>query len=225
MLSTGRRRCRLVLVALFAVIALLLGGCLHMNASMTISDDDRVSGELLMTTRTPDGKAPFNLRPPTNLADRVHVTPYSAEGRTGSQLTFRDLSFDEVEQLSQALSPSGSRYKLRLSRSGSLVNFDGSVDLTPLTNTDSSFDIEVSAPGEVTSTNGRESAGQVSWSPEPGEVTQLSATFQYSGSGVAGWIGWAVLVGFLTFGVAGLVAWLAQRAHEQAGRAAGDRVL
>jgi hypothetical protein len=211
------------LILLMPLIVVMLGGCLTTKTSLTISGDDRVSGEVLIATQTVGGQAPFRPQPPEELADRVHITPYSANGRSGSQLSFNGLTFQETEQLSQALGPSGTRYRMRLSRAGSLVTFEASADLTPLANTDSSFVVEVSAPGEITTTNGQESAGVVSWAPEPGEVTQMSATYQFSGSNNQEWFGWAVLLGGLTLGVAILVAVLAQQAHERARRASGDR--
>lgn len=220
--TPGSRWWRTALAALSATAILLLGGCVQLNSSMTISDDDLVSGQLLVSAQPSDRNGPVQLRPPRELSDRVQVTPYSRDGRTGSRLSFQDLSFEEVEQLGQALSPSGSRYRMHLSRSGSLVHFDASVDLTPLTNTNSSFQIEISAPGEITTSNGQESAGMVRWSPEPGEVSQLSSTFQFAGSGAGGWIGWAALIGVGSLGVVALVVVLAQRSHHRSRRAANE---
>ncbi|GAA4863259.1 DUF3153 domain-containing protein [Saccharopolyspora rosea] len=202
-----------LLLVVFAAISTLLGGCLHLNSSLNISGDDLVSGELLVTTQTPEGQAPFRLRAPDDLADRVRITPYSADGQSGSHLSFQDLSFQEVERLSQALSPSGSRYQLNLSRSGSLVTLNAQVDLTPLANTDSAVQVKVSAPGDITNTNGQESAGTVTWNLEPGEVTRLVATYQYSDASSMSWVGWALLLGVLVFGAAGAVGALALRSH------------
>lgn len=203
--------------------ALLLGGCLHADTSVTLTENDTASGELLLTTETADGQVPFHLRPPDHLADRVKVTPAAEEGRVGSRLTFRDLSFQEVEELSNALSPSQSRYKLHLERTGSLVDFRGSLDLTPLADTDSSLRIELSAPGEVTTTNGRESSGVVSWSPEPGEVSQLNATFQFAGSGIGEWTIAAIVVGALALIGVVVIGLMAQRTHERELTTAGEQ--
>ncbi|MDA3649275.1 DUF3153 domain-containing protein [Saccharopolyspora indica] len=211
--ATGPRRRAASLLVLITVLGTLLGGCLRVNASLNVSGEDLVSGEVLVTTESLDGQVPFELRPPDALADRVEVVPFRAENRVGSRLSFRDLSFAEVESLAGALSQSDSRYRLNLSRSGSLVIVDGSVDLTPLADTDSAVDLKVSAPGEITNTNGQESAGTVAWSLEPGTVTELSAIYQYSNASGGDWIGWALLVGALTFIAAALVAVLALRTH------------
>ncbi|MEV6230658.1 DUF3153 domain-containing protein [Saccharopolyspora shandongensis] len=209
--KTPRGRTALLLVLITALGA-LLSGCLHANASLNISGEDQVSGEVVLTTQVADGQPPLRLQPPENLADRVQITPYRDSGRDGSHLSFHDLTFPEVEQLAEAMSPDA-RYQLHLSRSGSLVIFKGSADLTPLADTDSGVDLKISAPGEITNTNGQESAGTVAWSLQPGAVSEMSATYQFSNSTGMDWIGWALLVGALTFCAAAVVAGLALRTH------------
>ncbi len=213
---------RAILMLLMTLVGALLSGCLHTNASVTLTDDDTANGELLLTTETPDGQVPFRLRPPDDLADRVQVTPYNEQGRVGSRLTFRNLEFDELERLSNALSPSDSRYNVHLERQGSLVEFTTMLDMTPLADTDSSIRIELTAPGEVTSTNGKETSGVVTWAPEPGEVSELKATFQYSGSGMGVGFVWTMLLAGLTLCVVIAVAFLAQRSHERERAESGE---
>lgn len=198
----------------------MLSGCLHAQASLNITENDAVSGEVLLSTQTADGQVPFQLRPPEELADRVHVTPYSRQGRVGSRLEFQDLSFEEIEQLAAELSQENSRYTFELRRAGSLVLFNGSVDLTPLDETDSAVELEISTPGEVTTTNGHETAGVVTWRPEPGQVTQVAAAFQFTGSGPPYWLWWLLLVVALSFGAAAVVGYLAQQSREQQHRPA-----
>lgn len=201
---------------LIALVAVLVSGCLNANVSMTIYENDRVSGQLMVAVPTSEGQEPLQLHPPRGMADRVQAAPYENEGHSGSKLSFRNLTFDEVEHLATSLSRADSRYRFDLERAGSLVTLQGSIDLTPLAETDSSVLIEINTPGEVTSTNGRTNAGMVSWHPAPGEVTQISATFQFTGTGqdVFRW-GWTALFSGLTIGVALLVAVLALLNHRR----------
>ncbi|MEB3368445.1 DUF3153 domain-containing protein [Saccharopolyspora mangrovi] len=208
--NASRRTLRLLLII---VLCTALSGCLHVKAAMTISGEDTVSGEVLVTTETPDGKVPFELRPPPNLADRVQVRPHAEGTRVGANLSFNDLTFQEVEQLASAMSPTDSRFSMRMYRAGSLVVFEGSADLTPLADTDSGIELKLGAPGEITTTNGEESAGTVTWLLQPGEITQTSATFQFSTGSGMDWIGWALLVGVGATVAAVLVATLALRNH------------
>lgn len=208
-----RRTRRAVLLVCVALATALLGGCLHVNASMNINGDDRVSGDVLVSAATADDRPPIPQDPPEHLADRVSIDPYSSQGRVGSRLSFQDLTFDEFEQLVTELGGSDTRYELDLTRSGSLAIFDGSVDLTPLSDTNSTFEFRMSAPGEVTDTNGEQSAGTVEWKLEPGEVTHMSATYQYANPLGGDWIGWAVLVFLGGVGVSAAVGMLALRTH------------
>ncbi len=216
-ITNRRRRPRGVRNALFAVLlaamTVALTGCLHLNASINITDDDRASGELRVSTRTAAEQEPFQLEPPPHLADRVTVEPYTTDGRQGSHLSFHDLSFREVETLAQELSPNDSRYEVTLRRNGTLVDANARVDLTPLANTDSSVLVRISAPGQITNSNGQESAGTVTWNLEPGEVTQMAVTYQYSNSAIGPWTFWASAVGLGTLAVAALVGMLALRTH------------
>lgn len=207
--------------ALVVLVGLLASGCLYTNASLTIDGEDLVAGEVLLSTETADGEVPFELTPPPGVADRVRITPYATKEQTGYRVSFRDLSFHEVEELSSALSPSDSRYHMHLRREGSLVIFDASLDLTPLTGTDSEFFVEISAPGEITNTNGEQGAGTVTWRPEAGELTRMSAIYQFSGAYNQEWFGWMVLMWTSGFGVAAFVLVMAQKAHENARRRAG----
>ncbi|KEI44267.1 DUF3153 domain-containing protein [Saccharopolyspora rectivirgula] len=214
--SRARHRWRALLLAVSMVICALLAGCMHVDASLTISGDDSVSGEVLVSTQTPDGQVPFRLEPPESLEDRVRVRPYTKDGRAGSHLSFEDLSFDEVNQLANALSPTDNRFQFQLHRSGSLVTVEGEADLTPLANTDTSVVLEISAPGEITNTNGKESAGTVNWTLEPGEVSEVFATYQFTSRAGAGWLGWTLLFSAPVLAVTVLVGMLALRHHLQA---------
>lgn len=209
----GNRSRRALLAVLVTVLVTLLGGCLNVNAALTISGEDTVSGEVVVSTQTVDGKVPFDLRPPPDLADRVQVKPFAEGKDVGANVSFNDLDYKEVGELANALSPSDSRYHLKLWRQGSLVYFDGEADLTPLAETSSDIQLKISAPGDITRSNGDESAGTVTWNLEPGEVTQLTAAFQFSGGSGPGWWLWVLMVGGLTALTALLVGLLALRTH------------
>ncbi len=210
----GRKR-GFLLVLLIAAMCALVSGCLRADTSLTLSDDDRVSGHLLLASQPVPGQPSLALNPPRQLADRVHKVPYSKDGYVGSELSFSGLTFDEVHDLAKALSPSTSRYDFSLRRSGSLVIVDGMVDLTPLANTDSSVRLELSVPGEVATTNGHESGGVITWKPQAGEVTQIHAAVQFAAAGASTWFDWAMLITSLTLGVAMVVALLALHVHRR----------
>ncbi|MGJ7904906.1 DUF3153 domain-containing protein [Actinopolyspora sp. H202] len=204
------------------LVGILVSGCLNATVSLSINGKDEVSGEVMVAVPPSSERHEFRLRVPEELSDKVRLSSYREGDARGSKLEFDELSFDEVERLAAQLNRADSRYKLSISRSGSLVEVNGSVDLTPLAETDSEVLVEISAPGEVTTTNGETNAGMVSWQPRPGEVTEISATFQFTDARSAGLFGWSLVLGGVTFGTALLVAVLAlvtrQRARADSGR-------
>jgi hypothetical protein len=198
-----------------ALVGVLVSGCLRANVAMTVSADDHVSGEILVAARSLDGQAPVPVQPPPDLAGVVQAEPYAVDGRAGMRLSFNGLTFDQIERLGMALGPPGHRDRLRLTRSGSLVTIEGSIDLTALANTDTAVSIQVNAPGQVLSSNGRTNSGTVSWQPAPGQVTPMSVTYQFSGTGREDWVGWAVLVDGGGLATALFVAMLALVSHRR----------
>ena len=174
-----------------------------------------MSGEVLVSTQTPDGQVPFRL----SLLNPWRTNPSAPvhQGRPcGLPPVLRRPLLDEVNQLANALSPTDNRFQFQLHRSGSLVTVEGEADLTPLANTDTSVVLEISAPGEITNTNGKESAGTVNWTLEPGEVSEVFATYQFTSRAGAGWLGWTLLFSAPVLAVTVLVGMLALRHHLQA---------
>jgi len=219
----SRRRQLRVLALLMLLIAPLMAGCLRVNASITVSDDDAVSGEITAVTKARDDQD----RGPQfdeNLAfsQKVDVSSYEADGYVGSQATFSDLTFAELPQLAN-LSSDAAGVDITLRRAGNLVILEGRVDLTNVTDPDAKVRFSAAFPGEVTSTNGeRVDTGVVEWTLEPGVVTTMSAQSQYtdpstrSFNAAALWLGLAALV------VAGLIAALAWRDRDTSPRFTAD---
>jgi len=217
-----RRRLR-VLAFLMLFIAPLMTGCLRVNASITVSGDDAVSGEITAVTKARDDQD----RGPQfdeNLAfsQKVDVSSYESDGYVGSQATFSDLTFAELPQLAN-LSRDAAGVDITLRRAGNLVILEGRVDLTNVTDPDAEVKFSAAFPGEVTSTNGeRVDTGVVEWTLKPGVVTTMSAQSRYtdpstrSFNAAALWLGLAALV------VAGLIAALAWRDRDTSPRFPAD---
>lgn len=204
----GSRRGRpVLLLAVLIMVGVLASGCVQLRGSLSLSREDRVSGEVLVAVR--GAHEPFALHAPPDLAHKVTVRPYASEGLTGSQLRLHDLTFDELARLCQELGPPGT--ELRAARSGPHVTFDATADLRDRPGTE--VRAEISAPGEITATNGERSGGEITWAPRPGQLNRLHATFEYSPAGAWSWVFWAILSGVLGLLAAGLVGWLAQRDH------------
>ena len=96
---SGRIRLLTVVVLLLLVVP-MAAGCVRVRASITVSPDDRVSGQIVAAAkpRNADDKGPqlLNSLP---FAQKVAVSEYSRDDYVGSQAVFSDLTFAEVPQL------------------------------------------------------------------------------------------------------------------------------
>ncbi|CAL9591909.1 DUF3153 domain-containing protein [Saccharothrix sp. NPDC042600] len=211
----SRATALLVPVLLLAVFSLT--GCVRLHAAMALSQDDRVSGEIVAATPpTRDNDPGPQLRVPNELASRVTTKPYAADNYTGTQLFFSGLTFDEVRALAAATSASSSRYQLNFRRSGDLVTMNGSVDLTQVPPERADIQVKISFPGDVVETNGREEeSSTIAWSPKPGQASMLQATVRYAGENSPSYFGWTMLLAGLTGGAALIVVVLAIVAHRR----------
>jgi hypothetical protein len=177
-------------------IGLLAGGCVRVHAALAVSSTDLVSGDVVIASVPSAGntKGP-QVDIPATMASRVTDRTYAADGYVGSEVTFKDLSFQEMSALAAAISNENASYHLRFARSGDLVTVDGSVDLSGLPATGVDVQLKVNLPGQVTHTDGVRSDQTVSWVMKPGRVTSFSVTDQYSIGNSRGWRFWAMALG------------------------------
>lgn len=189
-------------------------GCVRVRASITVSPDDRVSGQIIAAAKPRDGddRGPqlVNNLP---FAHKVAVSEYSRDDYVGSQAVFSDLSFSEVPQLA-ALSRDAAGVDVSLRRAGDLVILEGRVDLTSMNDPEADVLMTVSFPGEVTSTNGdRVTSSIVEWKLRPGVVTTMNAQARYTDPSARSFTTaaiWLVIAAFLVAGVVGGLAYVSR---------------
>jgi hypothetical protein len=207
---TARRR-RLAAWAMLLLVIPLLAGCVRIHASITISPDDLVSGEIIAAAKPRNDKdAGPQLDPNLPFSQKVAISKYDRDGYVGSQAVFSDLTFAELPELAN-MNSDAQGVNLSLRRAGDLVILEGRADLTSLTDANADVELTVAFPGSVTSTNGdRVDPETVQWKLKPGIVTLMNAQARYtdpstrSFQGAALWLGLASLV---VAGVVGLLAW------------------
>ncbi|MGQ9349165.1 MULTISPECIES: LppM family (lipo)protein [Mycolicibacterium] len=220
MLTRHRTRRRLLaMVLLLLVVAPSLIGCVRVRASITVSPDDRVSGQIVAAAipRDDNDKGPQLLN---NLpfAQKVAVSDYSRDDYVGSQATFSDLTFAELPQLA-AMNRDAAGVDISLRRAGDLVILEGRVDLTSLSDPEADVSLSVAFPGEVTSTNGDQiSSSVVEWKLRPGVVSTMNAQARYTDPSARSFAGAAIWLGVASFLVAGIVAWLAYSNRDRSPR-------
>lgn len=198
-----------MLLLLFAVP--LMAGCLKVNASITVSPDDKVSGEIVAAVkpRNDKDKGPqFDQN--MGFSTKISVSPYNADGYVGSRATFSDLTFAEMPQLAN-LSGDATGVDISLRRAGSQVILEGRVDLTNVTDPEADVRFSAVFPGEVTSTNGdRVDTSYVEWNLKPGAVTLMSAQSSFTDPSTRSFTTaafWLALAALLVAGIIGALAW------------------
>lgn len=201
-------------------LAFALAGCVRVHAAMAVSSDDHVSGsiDIAGVQSKPDDQGPALTVPP-ELADKVTMTQYAADGYVGKTVHFDGLAFEQVRQLAEAISNQAGRYKINFRRSGDIVSMAGSVDLGQMRPDGVDVQVKVAFPGPIGKTNGTaDKDNTVSWTAKPGGVTEFNATSTYSTAGGMSWTRWVLVVGAGAIGTALLVLVLALVAHRRSVR-------
>lgn len=212
--NSNRRKRLLSLVVLLLIMAPLAVGCVRIRASLTVSPDDQVSGQIIAAAkpRNGDDKGP-QLSNDVPFSQKVAISDYSRDGYVGSEAVFSNLTFAELPQLAN-MNREAAGVDLSLRRAGDLVILEGRVDLTSLSDSEADVQLTVSFPGEITSTNGdRIDSDVVQWTLKPGIVNTMSAQARVTDPSTRSFTGGALVLGIaalLVAGVTGTVAWLAR---------------
>lgn len=204
------RRRHLRALLLFLMLLPLAVGCVRVHTSLTVSPDDRVSGQIVAASkaRNADDRGP-QLTNNLPFAQKVAVSDYRKDDYVGSEAVFSDLSFSEVPQLAN-LSRDSAGADISLRRAGDLVILEGRVDLTTVTDPDSDVTLSVAFPGDVTSTNGERVASDiVQWKLKPGVVSTMKAQARYTDPSARSFTTAAIWMAVLAFAIAGLIGGIA----------------
>lgn len=191
-------------------------GCVRVRAAITVSPDDRVSGQLVAAAipRDADDKGPqlLNTLPFSN---KVSISSYQRDDYVGSQAVFSDLTFAELPQLA-SMNRDAAGVDISLRRAGDLVILEGRVDLTSVSDPEADVSLSVSFPGDVTSTNGEQvSSDMVQWKLKPGVVTTMNAQARYTDPSARSFTGAAIWLGLGAFVVAGIIAGVAWMSRDR----------
>jgi hypothetical protein len=207
---TARRR-RLVAWMMLVVVIPVLAGCVRIHASITVSPDDLVSGEIIAAAKQRNDKdAGPQLDPNLPFSQKVAISKYDRDGYVGSQAVFSDLTFAELPELAH-MNSDAQGVNLSLRRAGDLVILEGRADLTSLTDPDADVEMSVAFPGAVTSTNGeRVDPDTVQWKLKPGVVSTMNAQARYTDPSTRSFRSaalWLALASLVVAGVVVLLAW------------------
>jgi hypothetical protein len=192
-------------------VGLAASGCVHIQVALAVSATDLVSGDVVVAA-IPNPASPQGplLKVPTEMAEQASVQPYEAAGYSGTRLTFDNLTFTQLARLISAGTDQSSQFQLTFQRTGDLVNFAGSADLTQVSTQGAQVQLKISFPGDVLQTDGTNNANTVTWTLTPGQVDAFSATAEYTNGGFnQPWSFWALALGTAGGMIAVLLALLA----------------
>jgi hypothetical protein len=132
---------------------------------------------------------------PDDLSGDVAVERYEQDGYIGSRVRFEDLSFDDVTRVLPTISPSSTQaIRVQMRRAGDRVVVSGQVDLTRVSPESSDVQLKIAFPGTVRQTDGTATPGVISWTFQPGTVTDVNAVVEYPDPNAPSWILWALLL-------------------------------
>lgn len=208
----------LALLALL-LIAAPLSGCVRIRATITVSPNDQVSGQIVAAAKPRnDNDTGPKLSADLPFTHKIAISSYNRDGYVGSQAVFSDLTFAELPQLAE-MNREAAGVNLALRRAGNLVILEGRVDLTSLNDPDADVELSVAFPGEVTSTNGeRISLDTVRWKLKPGVVSTMTAQARYTDPSTRSFAHAAIWLILSTIAAAGLVAFIAWTGRDRSPR-------
>ncbi|SKZ03357.1 LppM [Mycobacteroides abscessus subsp. abscessus] len=134
--------------------------------------------------------------------------------RVGTRATFSDLTAGQLSQLgdivANAFGDTSMTMELNAKRSGDVVRFRGSADLNGLEERDYlKFTLAFAGPITASNVAKQDSETSVTWTPEPGKVTEFIADATYPDPATAAFTGWTWLLVIVCLLVVALVIWLA----------------
>jgi hypothetical protein len=221
MTRVSRRRRLQALVLLLMMLPLAVG-CVRVHTSLTVSPDDRVSGQIIAASKATgaDDQGP-QLTNNLPFASKVAVSEYRKDDYVGSEAVFSDVTFSELPQLAN-MNREAAGVDLSLRRAGDLVIMEGRVDLTTLSDPDADVSLSVSFPGDVTSTNGtRVGSDVVEWKLKPGVVSTMKAQARYTDPSARSFTNAAIWIAFISLAVAGILGGIAFYSRDQSARFGG----
>ncbi|QTI67575.1 LppM family (lipo)protein [Gordonia polyisoprenivorans] len=141
----------------------------------------------------------------------------------GSRATFSNLTAGQLSQLgdiiADAFGDTAMTMDLSAKRSGSVVRFRGSTDLTGLIPNRDYVRFTISFAGPITATNGDQNTNtSVSWTPEPGKSADFTAESTYADPSTAAFGGWTWLMVLICAAVVLVVIRLAYVSRDRSPR-------
>ncbi|MGV9710213.1 LppM family (lipo)protein [Gordonia sp. NPDC003424] len=225
----------------------LLSGCLQRSTNV----GDRYSGTVIVATSPDNPRGAPKLDIPQSMASRITLRDYSsapasaspgaggaapsaapgagaqaAPARVGTEASFSELTAGQFGQLgdivASSFGDSAMSMDLTSTRSGDVVRFRGSADLTDLNPTRDLVELTVTFDGPITAQNGNQIGDRtVTWTPESGKTAMFSADATYpdpATAAVSSWSWFLALVCLITVAIVARLAYVKRDRSPRPGR-------
>jgi hypothetical protein len=224
-----------------AALATALAGCLKVDMSLEINDDESIDGHVIMAVS--DEFAQLTGQDPETLAQQfeddvmedapegVTQEPYEDDEFQGTRLVLDGVALEEFnvsDDETLSIVHEGDEYQVN-----GVLDMTGAEELGDLSGEEQelidgfadSMDVRVAItfPGDVIEHNGELEGRTVTWTPEFGETLDIQARAEDSAGSSFPW--WIVGVGAALVAVAAMVLLLALRRRPDATAAAAEPVL
>lgn len=190
-----------------------------MSSSMSLSD-----------YRSGPGGESGSATPPASASPAPGGGPAPGDepARVGTRASFTDLTAGQFSQLGDivagAYGDSTMTMDLSAQRSGDVVRFRGSTDLTELEPNRDYLKLSIAFAGPITATNGDQTSdSSVAWTPEPGKPADFSADASYADPSTAAfgsWTWFTVLLCAIVVLIVVRLAWVKRDRSTRPGRPA-----
>ena len=217
----GRRTGGLTLVMLLMALvgAPLLAACSDSPAQF----GDRMWGALVLAEKDVGQEKGPQIDVPQSLETVVSATEFKRDGLIGTRATFTEATLGQFTQLGElvedAYPDAAVAMDLQAQRRGDAVTFRGTADLLGLAPGRDYVEFSVQFAGPVSATNGQQDGDDaVSWKPEIGKASPMTAEARYDEPGTAAFTGWTGLMAGIALAVTVLVVALAWVNRDQSPR-------
>ncbi|WP_146240458.1 LppM family (lipo)protein [Williamsia limnetica] len=218
----GRQRRGPVSLVLLLLV-LVCGPALAACSNSPTEFGDRLWGAMVLAEKDVGQDKGPQIIVPQSLEAVVSATEFKRDGLIGTRATFTEATLGQFTQLGElvddAYPDTSVTMDLSAQRRGEVVAFRGTADLQGLAPGRDYVEFSVQFAGPVSATNGQQDGEDaVSWKPEIGKASPMTAEANYEEPGTAAFTGWTGLMAGIALAVTVIVVALAWVNRDQSPR-------
>lgn len=204
-------------------LVLLCGPALAACSDTPTEFGDRLWGTMVLAEKDVGQEKGPQIIVPQSLESVVSATEFRRDGLIGTRATFNEATLGQFTQLGElvddAYPDTAVTMDLSAQRRGGAVGFRGTADLQGLDPGSDYVEFSLQFAGPISATNGQQDGDDtVSWKPEIGKASPMTAEARYEEPGTAAFTGWTGLMAGIALAVTVIVVALAWVNRDQSPR-------